>query len=139
MRVDLLLTDRPITPSGTGRAAPRLCWSGAPTDGSQMQSCIHVISSQAEDPGASEITKDQPFGGGPSRNPNNIIGVLGYASGRRHTLTCERLSPVNGEWSHHAHRCSSVMPAIRAIRSNSAGHTYRKGAVNSRKLPSGLR
>ena len=26
-------------PLGTGRAAPRLCWSGAPTDGVQMQSC----------------------------------------------------------------------------------------------------
>ena len=31
-----------------------------------------------------------------------------------------RLSPVNGERSHHSHRCSSVIPAIRAIRSNSA-------------------
>jgi hypothetical protein len=27
------------------------------------------------DPGASEITKDQPVGGGPSRKLNNIIGV----------------------------------------------------------------
>ncbi len=62
-----------------------------------------------------------------------------YASGRRHTLTCEALSPVNGERSHHAHRCSRVIPAIRAIRSSSAGHTYRKGAVNSRKLPSSFR
>ena len=60
MRVDLLVTDRPITPSGTGRAAPHLCWSGAPTDGPQMQSCIYLISSQVEDPGAPEITKDQP-------------------------------------------------------------------------------
>jgi hypothetical protein len=49
-----------------------------------------------------------------------------YASGRRHTLTCQGLSPVKGERSHHSHRCSSVIPAIRAIRSNSAGHTYRK-------------
>ena len=43
MRVDLLVTDRPITPSGTGRAAPRLSWSGAPTDRVQMQSCIYGI------------------------------------------------------------------------------------------------
>ena len=44
---------------------------------------------------------------------------------------------MNGERSHHAHRYSSVMPAIRAIRSNSAGQTYRNGAVNSLRLPSG--
>jgi hypothetical protein len=43
VRVDLLVTDRPITPSGTGRAAPQLCWSGVPTDGAQMQSCNYVI------------------------------------------------------------------------------------------------
>jgi hypothetical protein len=62
-----------------------------------------------------------------------------YGSGTRHTLTCEGLSPVKGERSHQAHRCSSVMPAIRAIRSSSAGHTYRNGAVNSRKLSSAFR
>jgi hypothetical protein len=81
VRVDLLVTDRPITPSGTGRAAPRLSWSGAPTDGVQTQKRIHVIRSQAEDPGTSEITKDQPLGGGPSRKLNNIIGVLGQGDG----------------------------------------------------------
>ena len=43
MRVDLLLTDRPITPSGTGRRRASILWSGAPTDGAQMQSCIHLI------------------------------------------------------------------------------------------------
>jgi len=37
VRVDLLVTDRPITPSGTGRAAPRLSWSGVPTDGAQVR------------------------------------------------------------------------------------------------------
>jgi hypothetical protein len=37
----------------------------------------HLICSQAENPGASEITKDRPFGGGPSRKLNNIIGVMG--------------------------------------------------------------
>jgi hypothetical protein len=83
VRADLLVTDRPITPSGTGRAAPRLIWSGAPTDGVQMQWRIHVIRSQAEDPGASEITKDQPLGGGPSRKLNNIIGVEGQALSAR--------------------------------------------------------
>ena len=50
MRVDLLVTDRPITPSGTGRAVPRLCWSGAPTDGVQLQSSNHVIRSQVDTP-----------------------------------------------------------------------------------------
>jgi len=43
VRVDLLLTDRPITPSGTGRAAPRLIWSGAPTDGVQLLSSNYMI------------------------------------------------------------------------------------------------
>jgi hypothetical protein len=75
VRVDLFVTDRPITPSGTERAAPRLSWSGVPTDGVQLQSSNHVIRSQAENPGASEITKDQPIGGGPSRKLNNIIGL----------------------------------------------------------------
>jgi hypothetical protein len=50
VRVDLLVTDRPITPSGTGRAAPRLSWSGVPTDGVRLHSCNHVIRSQAETP-----------------------------------------------------------------------------------------
>ena len=50
MRVDLVLTDRPITPSGTGRAVPRLSWSGVPTDGVQLQSSNHVIRSQADTP-----------------------------------------------------------------------------------------
>jgi len=77
VRVDLLVTDRPITPSGTGRAAPRLCWSGV--SGRRVaDAVVHLLDlSQAEDPGASEITKDQPFGGGPSRKLNNIIGVWG--------------------------------------------------------------
>jgi hypothetical protein len=43
VRVDLLLTDRPITPSGTGRAAPYLSSPGTPTDGAQTQSCTHLI------------------------------------------------------------------------------------------------
>ena len=46
---------------------------------------------------------------------------------------------MNGDRFHHSHRCSSVIPAIRAIKSDSAGHTYRNGAVNSVKLPSGSR
>jgi hypothetical protein len=43
VRVDLLLTDRPITPSGTGRAAPPICNPGVLTDEAQVQSCIHLI------------------------------------------------------------------------------------------------
>jgi hypothetical protein len=50
VRVDLLVTDRPITPSESGRAAPRLSWSGVPTDGVRLHSCNHVIRSQAETP-----------------------------------------------------------------------------------------
>ena len=78
MRVDLLVTDRPITPSGTGRAAPRLCWSGDSDRRGATAAPQLLIRSQADDPGASEITKDQPIGGGPSRKLNNIIGVMGY-------------------------------------------------------------
>jgi hypothetical protein len=50
VRVDLLVTDRPITPSGTGRAAPRHSWSEVPTDGVWFQSSNHVIRSQVETP-----------------------------------------------------------------------------------------
>ena len=96
MRVDLLVTERPITPTGTGRAAPRLSWSGVSTDRAQMLDPQLLIRSQADDPGASEITKDQPTGGGPSRMPNNIIGVSGRPIGQTDTppaLTprCEEL------------------------------------------------
>lgn len=97
MRVGLLVTDRPITPSGTGRAVPRLSWSGVPTDGVQLQSSNHVIRSQVEDPGASEITKDQPFGGGPSRKLNNIIGGVGQGQSNRGSSP--RLSPREGSSS----------------------------------------
>ena len=78
MRVDLLLTDRPITPSGTGRAAPRLILPGAPVDGVQARSYVYVISSQTGDPGAPETTDDQPLSGGPSRELHNIIGGMGW-------------------------------------------------------------
>jgi hypothetical protein len=37
-----------------------------------------VILSQTGDPGAPETTYAQPFGGGPSRELNYIIGVRGY-------------------------------------------------------------
>ena len=40
-----------------------------------------------------------------------------------HTETCEPLSDVNGSRFHPAQRSVSRMPAIRAIRSSSAGHT----------------
>lgn len=81
MRVDLLVTDRPITPSGTGRAAPRLCWSGV-SDRRGADAVVHLLDlSQVEDPGAPEITKDQPLGGGPSRKLDYIIGVWGHVWG----------------------------------------------------------
>ena len=63
MRVDLLVTDRPITPSGTGRAAP-LVWFGIPgrrrtpltvlttsqTDGPRCSSKLRGRSPKAVDP-----------------------------------------------------------------------------------------
>jgi hypothetical protein len=75
VRVDLLVTDRPITPSGTGRAAPRTQLVRS----SDRRGAVPVEQPRDQksgrDPGASEITKDQPFGGGPSRKLNYIIGV----------------------------------------------------------------
>jgi hypothetical protein len=70
-------------PSGTGRAAPRLCLPGTPVGGVQTRSHVHVISSQTGDPGAPGTTDDQPLGGGPSRELNNIIGVVGQVPGHR--------------------------------------------------------
>jgi hypothetical protein len=67
VRVDLLVTDRPITPSGTGRAAPRLSWSGVPTDGVQLQSSNHVIRSQAETPVLPKLQKTSHSAVDPSR------------------------------------------------------------------------
>ena len=40
-----------------------------------------------------------------------------------HTDTCAVLSPVNGSRRHPAHRSRNVMPASRAMRSSSEGHT----------------
>ena len=48
-------------------------------------------------------------------------------AGFSHTDTCCSLSAVNGVRSQSAHRSFSRRPAIRAIRSSSAGHTYRNG------------
>jgi hypothetical protein len=42
VRVDLLFTDKPL-PLWDGRVAPHLRWPRAPTDGTQIQSCIHSI------------------------------------------------------------------------------------------------
>ncbi len=66
MRVGLLVTDRPTTPSGTGRAAPHFWLSGAPADGGRTHLHVRSNSSQAGNPGAPETTEDQPLGGGPS-------------------------------------------------------------------------
>ena len=44
-------------------------------------------------------------------------------AGFSHTDTCCSLSAVNGDRSQSAHRSLSRSPAIRAIRSSSAGHT----------------
>ena len=78
MRVGLLVTDRPITPSGTGRAVPRLSWSGVPTDGVQLQSSNHVIRSQVEDPGASEITKTSHSAVDPHGSSTTSLVVMRY-------------------------------------------------------------
>ena len=43
------------------------------------------------------------------------------------TETCLRLSPVNGFLLQSSHRSRSRIPARRAIRSSSDGHTYRNG------------
>ena len=77
MRVDLLVTDRPITPCERG--APRLTQLVRSSD---RQAAVPVKQpcdlKSGRDPSAPENTKDPPFGGGPSRKLNNIIGVQGY-------------------------------------------------------------
>jgi hypothetical protein len=65
-----------------------------------MHKRIHVIRSQAEDPGASEITKDQPLGGGPSRKLNNIIGVW--------KDTCQVRESLSGESCSHPPEINTV-------------------------------
>ena len=120
MQADLLVTDRPITPSGTGRAVPRLSWPGVPTDGVQLQSSNHVIRSQVEDLGASEITKDQPFGGGPSRKLNNIIGGRWQGSvdatgGSRLALRTPQADGNIAERHHSWHR-NQPLPLVTAQR-----------------------
>jgi hypothetical protein len=79
VEADLFSADRPITP--LERGAPRLV-SVCPERRSTVCktiTCLHVISSQTGDPGAPETTDAQPFGGGPSRELNYIIGELGDA------------------------------------------------------------
>ena len=49
------------------------------------------------------------------------LGSRAQRGGRSQTETCLLLSLVNGERSHSAHRSRSVMPAISAMRSSSAG------------------
>jgi len=74
VRVDLLLTDRPITPSGTGRAAPHLLVRDS--DRRAADAIVHPLDLKSgRGPGAPEITKVQPRGGGSSRKLNYIIGV----------------------------------------------------------------
>jgi hypothetical protein len=76
VRVDLLLTDRPITPSGTGRAAPHLLTRSF--DRRAADAVVHLLDLKSgRGSGAPEITKDQPLGGGPSRELNYIIGGMG--------------------------------------------------------------
>ena len=79
MRVDLLLTDRPITPSGTGRAAPPVCCPELRPTGRRCSRHLLDLKS-GRGSGAPEITKDQPLGGGPLRKLDYIIGVQGYSS-----------------------------------------------------------
>ena len=77
MRVDLLLTDRPITPSGTGRAAPPVCCPELRPTGRRCSRHLLDLKS-GRGSGAPEITKDQPLGGGPLRKLDYIIGVMGH-------------------------------------------------------------
>jgi hypothetical protein len=74
VRVDLVLQTGPSPP--LERGAPRLDSVGPELRPTVRRCCQHLlIWSQAGNPGASEITKDQPIGGGSSRKLNNIIGV----------------------------------------------------------------
>ena len=48
------------------------------------------------------------------------------------------LSLVKGSRFQPPQRSRSDIPASRAIRSSSAGHTYRKGGANTSTLPSAI-
>ena len=58
-----------------------------------------------------------------------------------HTETCDLLELVNGRRCQSAQRETRLMPAIRAMRSSSAGHTYRNDTETSigRNRRDGLR
>ena len=55
------------------------------------------------------------------------------------TETCDRQSPVKGSRFHPPQRSRRVIPASRAIRSSSPGHTYRKGSEKISSSPSTTR
>ncbi|TCO62126.1 hypothetical protein EV192_102263 [Actinocrispum wychmicini] len=63
-----------------------------------------------------------------------MAGVLGSVS---QTDTCLVLSAVSSERSQSAQRYFRLIPAMRAIRSISAGQAYRKGIRRNRPVPSG--
>jgi hypothetical protein len=60
----------------------------------------------------------------------------GQPAGFSHTDTCFSLSLVNGARVQPAHRSRSRIPASWAIRSSSAGHTYRNGIDRYSPRPS---
>jgi hypothetical protein len=62
--------------------------------------------------------------GSPPRHPR---AAWPSARGFAQTETCCPLSLLKGSRAHPAHRSRSRIPASWAIRSSSAGHTYRKG------------
>ncbi|SHK26653.1 hypothetical protein SAMN05421803_116122 [Nocardiopsis flavescens] len=66
-------------------------------------------------------------------------GRAGQSTVFSHTDTCFSLSSPNGVRCQSSQRCTSRMPAIRAIRSSSAGQTYRNGTDRRLPLPSATR
>ena len=76
MKVDLVTTDRPLTP--LERGAPRLdiCARSSGRRGVDNKTCP-TIWSQTGNSGAPETTDDQPCSGGSSWELHNIIGVRG--------------------------------------------------------------
>ena len=83
MKVDLVTTDRPLTP--LERGAPRLdiCARSSGRRGVDNKTCP-TIWSQTGNSGAPETTDDQPCSGGSSWELHNIIGVRGRVLGQHH-------------------------------------------------------
>ncbi len=138
MRVALTLLTSP-PPWKTTVGVPSATWStraepAKADDGSSKNAARAIAGAQRRVRELVAILADRA---GPPR-PRGPVQQLG---GQRfaYTDTCAGLRPVNGSRCHPPQRSSKVIPARRAIRSSSAGQTYRISIGLARKVPSSRR